>query len=104
MTERIDHAGEARKLIEKVETALAPIRDRNDLNAALVTIMNQNFMRDIAAAQVKATLALVEQQRIANVIAIHQHEVKYDIGEWSRLYVAGTEGLKPEIAEALGLS
>jgi hypothetical protein len=58
-----------------------------------------------ATAQVHATLALVEQQRIANVIALHRHEVQYDIGaDRSYLYVDGTETVRPEIREELGLS
>lgn len=58
----------------------------------------------LAEAQVHATLALVEQQRIANVIALHTHEVRYDIGEWSRIYEYDAEGeafLSPDIASAL---
>lgn len=56
------------------------------------------------SAQVHATLALVEQQRIANLIALHRHEVEYDLnGGRSLLYKNGTEELRPEIREALGI-
>lgn len=51
--------------------------------------------------KVLALEALAEQQRIANLIALHRHEVEYDIGGWSRLYEHGTETLKPDIARAL---
>lgn len=53
MADRIDHAAQARKLIEN-----ARINSRRDVT--------------VEAAQVHATLALVEQQRIANVIALSQ--------------------------------
>jgi hypothetical protein len=61
-----------------------------------------------AAAQVHATLALVEQQRVANVIAISQ----VDVGKGAfRGLVAEPAGehrdgiaIRSDIAEALGLS
>lgn len=57
------------------------------------------------SAQVHATLALVEQQKIANLIALQRHEVEWDVNlSGSRLYLNdGSEDLKPEVAEALGL-
>jgi len=55
--ERIDHAAEARKLLE-VEASGGTTTDK-----ALL------LMGAMQAAQVHATLALVEQQRIANMIA-----------------------------------
>lgn len=54
---RVDHAEEAR--IE-VKYALDALRDGDDGAAAAIA----------AVGQVKATLALVEQQRIANLIAV----------------------------------
>ncbi len=57
-----------------------------------------------AIAQAHATLALVEQQRIANLIALHRHEVEYDIGgDRSYLYKPGTEDLRDDIKKGLGL-
>lgn len=53
MTDRIDHAAEARKILERYKTV--------GLHTAEAT-----------AAQAHATLALVEQQRIANLIALGQ--------------------------------
>lgn len=87
MTKRIDHAVEARKVLEDLE----PHR-------------GQHLELDSQLAQVHATLALVEQQRIANVIALHRHEVEYDVG-WDRsyLYESGTDDLFQEMKEALGL-
>lgn len=57
MTQRIDHAEEARKILEDLE----PHR-------------RQNLELDSQLAQVHVTLALVEQQRIANLIAAYQME------------------------------
>ena len=48
MTDRIDHAAEATALLE-------------------------NYAPDYTVAMVHATLALVEQQRIANLIALAEH-------------------------------
>lgn len=85
MTERIDHAQQA------------------------VDLINHPFPAPpsyLVEAQIHATLALVEQQRIANLIALHRHEVKHDIGSWSRLYETGSNPeavLKPGIAEGLGI-
>ena len=53
MTDRIDHAGFARRLLN---------------NSQGERIEQANVF--VAAAQVHATLALVEQQRIANLIAL----------------------------------
>lgn len=89
MNERIDHAAEARGEMRYSHDCLA---DGREDRAGLA----------LSEAQIHATLALVEQQRIANLIALHRHEVKYDIGSWSRLYNEGEE-LRPEIKEALGI-
>ena len=57
MTNRIDHFAEARRLVLATET-----RDWNQESPYVD--------RRLAAAQVHATLALAEQQRLANVIAL----------------------------------
>lgn len=75
MNERIDHAAEAIAMLE-------------------------NYAPDYTVAQVHATLALVEQQRVANLIA-------YDR---SRIHFPGfrgldaTVGIEMEIRESLGLT
>ena len=91
MSERINHAARARI-------------ERDALNDVLSDegITDASIVATAILVQVHATLALVEQQRIANLIALHRHEVKYDIGSWSRLYDEGEE-LRPEIKEALGI-
>lgn len=85
MPRGINHALEAKRLLPGWHDAMMP--------------------NHIAAAQVHATLALVEQQRIANLIALHAHEVAYDIGEWSRIYHETADGpaLNDDIREGLGL-
>jgi hypothetical protein len=83
MIERIDHAAKAERLIRLTDGYL----ERNALQA-----------------QVHATLALVEQQRIANLLAFAQ--VDHDAGDGGRLYT-GLEGAmrcRKEASEALGLS
>jgi hypothetical protein len=78
MTERIDHAAEARELLE-------------------------NYAPDYMVAQVHATLALVEQQRIANLIAISQFNHVAD--DQTRIYtdLEAAIAWRNEAAEALGL-
>ena len=81
--ERIDHAAEARDYVNTVESVA----------------MNQHLAtRTLAAAQVHATLALVEQQRIANLIAIHDEEFPpsfLEREEW--------DAVRTQIREGLGL-
>lgn len=59
MADRIDHVAVAVASCKRAESA-------RSLKAAEVYALN---------AQAHATLALVEQQRIANLIALHKHEV-----------------------------
>lgn len=69
MSERIDHAAEAKKILEDLE----PHR-------------GQNLELDSQLVQAHATLALVEQQRIANMIALFaapNTESLFDEYEWS---------------------
>lgn len=100
MAGRIDHAAEAAKNLlvagELMSEASFAVAD----TVALI-------------AQAQATLALVEQQRIANRIAI----ANFSFADGSRGYIGtvqgaifdypesqhGTATLKPEIAEGLGL-
>lgn len=103
MTDRIDHAAKAINIMRDVGTD-----QRGEIPLELFDSHEQwIYDATMREAQVHATLALVEQQRIANLIALHRHEVKYDIGSWSRLYEtdSGSEAvLKSGIAEGLGLS
>ena len=94
MTEHIDHAAEAVRLIEL--SSVQPSADESRTVSA--------------AAQVHATLALVEQQRIANL-----HAIACGTSEGAMSHVArdfaymtlienGQDGmLRPEIATALGI-
>ena len=79
MTERIDHAAEARE----------SLRGSGD---------GRNFATDASAnAIAHAVLALVEQQRIANLLQVHEalsHAADYDLA---------AELWNDEIKEALGL-
>lgn len=90
MTERIDHAAEARDSISLAQDdALA--EEATSITHAMI-------------ANAEANLALVEQQRIANLIALHRHEVEYDLNQGrSLLFESGTESLRPDITAALGI-
>lgn len=55
MSDRIDHAEKARTIVSNTEPVEMGSRDTSDW---------------LALAQVHATLALVEQQKIANLIAL----------------------------------
>lgn len=93
MTERIDHAEKAREWIGH----------RNVPSYG-------GSQHQVAVAQVHATLALVEQQRIANLIALSEPrelpgggEVSYNI--WQFKEEDGqikAWGLLPDVAAALG--
>lgn len=90
--ERIDHAAEARKLIAWGEEWMGEegSTDATNLATALHTVTH-------------ATLALVEQQRIANLIAL---SVKQPIRGGGQVWISsyGHDGvLRPDISEALGL-
>lgn len=91
MTERIDHATEAKELLEA----------------------GRDF--DIRKAQVHATLALAEQQRLANLIALASHSharwgnYAGEAGGMGVLFSYGETELanmriRDDIREALGLS
>ncbi|MFF7681491.1 hypothetical protein ACFZA2_01930 [Microbacterium sp. NPDC007973] len=63
MTERIDHVGWAREFVRAAENAF-------DDEVTTTPRDEPTVSENIALAQVHATLAFVEQQRIANLIAL----------------------------------
>ena len=77
-TERTDHAAEARRITAAIAEAVEPLRDRDDIPVEIMNALNGNGIRDLLAAQVHATLALVEQQRINNLIA-YGREMRRDL-------------------------
>ena len=101
MTDRIDHAAEAVAL----------------LNLAAAAQHQGDPRHLIAAAQVHATLALTEQQRVGNLIAlagprnpILRDQVAEDAAEalatfheHADLALSGWHEVRPEIAAALGI-
>lgn len=105
MSERIDHVAEALRCVEETHFWMEREGDTAETQAA-----------NIAEAQVHATLALVEQQRnlveqqrIANLIAFNHHfEPSIDSsGMWFDENAGTGKGakwvVKPEYREALGL-
>lgn len=82
----IDHETSAVKLLE------AAVSDPVASHPQGMTAANAL----VARAHVEAVLALVKQQRIANLIALHRHEVEHLINTESVLYeqhAEGTEGV-----------
>lgn len=91
MSERIDHAAKARYWLPQKGDCITP--------------------NHVAVAQVHATLALVEQQRIANLIALAAPQSGIGTGGEVSLpsWIPAGDGklaymrLRPEIADALGM-
>lgn len=71
MEERIDHAAEARKIMHEVG------HDEHGTVALELLDDTERWVYDatMREAQVHATLALVEQQRIGNLIATGQYRI-----------------------------
>lgn len=69
-----------------------------------VPVPTNVFMAAMATAQVHATLALAEQQRIANLLTMASFS--HDAGDGQRLFTGleGAQKWRLEAAEALGLS
>lgn len=90
MSGRIDHATESRGLLYYATEAVPP---------------GPSEMRStyIAEAQVHATLALVEQQRVANLIALAQVTIVPGDMPVMRGIIWEGERLRSDIREALGL-
>lgn len=105
---RFDHASEAETLLQRVtetqDAINAAVEAGNALPEEVLDAIRESVNITIAQAHAHATLALVEQQRIANLIDLyHQHadretrEALWTIEEGDRW------SLRPEIASALGI-
>jgi len=91
MTKRIDHVAAAESDIASADDALETGAD--DVASAIAAI-----------AQVHATLALVEQQRIANTIALAGWQDFGSDGRQARIASFNLDGtLREDIREGLGL-
>jgi hypothetical protein len=93
MTERIEHAGWAR---EYIRAAIGAFDDDVTIEARDEPTVAEN----VALAQVHATLALVEQQRIANLITLDEAYtlVAEDANAWQSERV-----MRTDVREGLGL-
>ena len=90
MSDRIDHAAEARQHIEWAH-------EQQGVDGEFEFSVRDNAL----IAQAEATLALVEQQRIANVIAL---SAKQSLGNGAEVWISSFSQsgvLLPEIREAL---
>lgn len=99
MTDRIDHAAEAR-VLEKNAWA------RGGIDGGLLIRRPEERHDMITSAQVHATLALVEQQRIANLIAYASHRLEHKsaVGQgYGTALSALLAGADIAIREGLGL-
>lgn len=76
MTERIDHAAEARNRLAFAESP--------DFNRVGWETADAQQLANLAQAQTHATLALAEQQRIANILKIDEMAMRgnYMPPEW----------------------
>lgn len=97
MTERIDHASWAREYIRAAQNAF-------DDDVTIEARDEPTVAENIALAQVHATLALVEQQRIANLIAL-AHPIKLPSGgEVTHMLHDPVSGaIREDVAKGLGL-
>lgn len=102
--ERIDHAAEARRVAEMADGCYGAIDTRNGEMSIAQMIEAQTLAH---VAQVHATLAMVEQQRIANVFALQSGSVNATTDPAQDLVFvpdsAGDPVLRSEIREALGI-
>jgi hypothetical protein len=99
MSERIDHAAWARAFMLDAESPFDPnVEGQPDREATVA--------ENLAFAQVHATLALVEQQRIANLIAVWSmsKEDKVPLVRSSGMTYSEGQAAAFAIREGLGLA
>lgn len=95
MADRIDHAAEAVRAGQQAERAGR----------------HQDRLEHLLNANVHATMALVEQQRLANLIAaltltpsrLADETIKADASEVTRARIALRNAIRAEVREGLGL-
>ena len=95
MSDRIDHAAEARQHIDWTHDWQGLEGDTPETNLAYALI-----------AQAEATLALVEQQRVANLIALANGDTHLSTTAYLQLAVElgiSPAEFRPDISAALGI-
>lgn len=102
MSERIDHVGEANAILQAAEVYVS---------VEHVQKTGEKKSDQLVNALVHAALALVEQQRLANIIALAHVADTSDAAvspleqtAWEAIGITGSGEMRPEIREALGLS
>lgn len=91
-----DHKAEAQRITQEVSEGVQSVLELgNNIPFPQLENFNRNVSRELARAQVHATLYLAEQQRVANLIAYVR-----EIDDGSDTYLL----IGPMIKEALGLT
>ncbi|KUF07254.1 hypothetical protein [Leucobacter sp. G161] len=107
MSDRIDHAAEARRLQGGARTIVRAMNGDPALQPHMAAIIMLDDARLEAQLEIAEQLRIAnEQARIANLIALwHGSPVKEEhIGEGEQALMASTgDVLRPEIREALGI-
>lgn len=84
-----DHAENAERILADVQKALAAASDQLLMPQQVMTL-NATIAKEVARAQVEATLALVDEQRTANLIEFRHSTL-----------IADPESVTVEIAQRL---
>lgn len=102
MNDRTDHAAEAARVVASIQRETEAAKSIEDPSQAGVALFNTNVRRELAYAQVHATLALAEQQRLANLITLVNTQIIDSSALLDGPFETGeTYRLKPAIATAL---
>lgn len=80
MNDRTDHAAEAARVVASIQRETEAAKSIEDPSRAGVALFNTNVRRELAYAQVHATLAFAEQQRLAT-LAYLAHEDATSLGK-----------------------
>lgn len=106
MADRIDHVAEALSLLATPAALAESIKGVEEVSEEWVDDLRDAAARSIATAQVHATLALVEQARIANLVALDARGL-VDAGLYESTRHPALDSmvpiLRPDIAAALGI-
>ncbi len=105
MSERIGHAAVAEGILSAGQEVIGKIRDAHALgDRRAADDYGKKAMGCWAQAQVHATLALVEQQRLANILALVGDEDPETVDDNLREFGVDPVAVRADIRAALGWS